>query len=656
MPARAGLKIKDVMQITSRTNRRGVRGYALTITLIFAAVMLLIFAGMMNWVSSNAKVTLRNNQYNMSQAAAEAATETVLAQMDRDFLGQSLTTSTYYASLPINQNSWPVQYVFSDSNGANAGNISVNLGPPATNSVQLNSQFKGLYGLVQDCTLVATATPVSQPQSVPAKITETLQFATIPLFQFAIFYNVNLEICPGQNMVITGPVFCNQSIWEGSEFTTFSNTVSAVGTNDTLATDAFDNNNYSPYNGTTAVNFLLAGQPTKNCNSIVMPIGTNNNPAAIRAILDLPPPAYQMGTDPAYSTNGQVYLANAADLVITNFFYGTNFGNQTLTGTNFIIYYQNKNQIFFRLEPVTNDFYTLKVPAPTGSTTNYVSLNKSDGLRCYTNVLYAGYSFATNVIFYDWREGGNNGGGPAKKVQALQIDISLFNKWLTNGAVNGGSNYNYLNQNGGTSKGHPIDSIYVYNNVPLSSTTLPAVSVINGKQLPSSYGFTIATPFPLYVKGNYNSQNASGSALGSSDTTHTYPAALMADAITILSTSWNDATVSRNPPPGDTTVNAAMLEGIVQTDPSISGDYSGGVENFMRLLEDWQGSSKTLTYNGSIVVMFYSSYATNHWNFGNYYTAPTRNWAFDTNFKNPSKLPPLTPQSKTIIRGNWLAQ
>ena len=84
----------------------------------------------------------------------------------------------------------------------------------------------------------------------------------------------------------------------------------------------------------------------------------------------------------------------------------------------------------------------------------------------------------------------------------------------------------------------------------------------------------------------------------------------------------------------------------------MNGDYSGGVENFLRLLENW--GSSTLTYNGSIVVLFYSQYGTNAWRqTGNYYTAATRHWAFDLNFQNSAKLPPLTPQMKALIRGNW---
>ena len=87
-----------------------------------------------------------------------------------------------------------------------------------------------------------------------------------------------------------------------------------------------------------------------------------------------------------------------------------------------------------------------------------------------------------------------------------------------------------------------------------------------------------------------------------------------------------------------------MLEGIVPTNPNISGNYSGGVENFMRLLRKAWGNN-TLWYNGSIVVMFPSQYATNLWSYGNYYDAPGRNWAFDANFA-ANKLPPLTPRTR----------
>ncbi|HTX20826.1 MAG TPA: hypothetical protein VMD27_03045 [Candidatus Aquilonibacter sp.] len=483
---------------------------------------------------------------------------------------------------------------------------------------------------------VAPYTVTSVASNYPAaNFQEFFRFVQhYPVFEFAIFYNLNMEFVSASSMTVTGPVFCNQSIWEGSSTLIFASTVDAVGTNDTTATDPFAND----YTASGNPAFSLAGQPVSGAGALNLSIGTN-----AEAILDLPPLAYAMGTVAAYSNTGQVYLANAADLYITNSARGTNFGALTSTGTNTFIYYQDSLNAQ-SLTPISPDYYSLK----TGGSTNFVSISPTAGLDCVTNVRFASYSFITNVLFYDWREGWNGGSGingKGKVVQAIQIDISTFNKWLTNTASNGGSYYSLLNVE---DKGHPINSVYVYNAVPLTGTTLPAVRVVHGQQLPSDYGFTIATPQPLYILGNYNVQTPAGSSSGQNNTVYTYPAALMADAITILSSNWNDTVTSKDPSvsPSTTTINAACLEGIVQSNPDISGNYSGGVENFLRFLEAWG----TLYFNGSIVVMFPSQYATNSWQqTGNYYTFPRRNWAFDTNFTQVSKLPPLTPQVVNFV-------
>jgi hypothetical protein len=248
------------------------------------------------------------------------------------------------------------------------------------------------------------------------------------------------------------------------------------------------------------------------------------------------------------------------------------------------------------------------------------------------------YSFVTNVSFYDYRE--------TKTVKAVQLDVGKFNTWLTTSTS--GQTFNSRNTSGITSKGHPINLVYVYNSIPPASGSpgvLPAVRVINGQELLPS-GFTVATPFPLYVLGNYNT-TTNGSTFSTilGDTTNTYPAALMGDAITVLSAGWNDNLYTSSYPLSarpsvNTTINAATLQGIV---PSDGTHYSGGVENFLRLLENWS-SATTLTYNGSIVVMFPSQYANSPWpGSGTVYGVPTRRWGFDPNFLNLGKLPPGTP-------------
>jgi hypothetical protein len=182
--------------------------------------------------------------------------------------------------------------------------------------------------------------------------------------------------------------------------------------------------------------------------------------------------------------------------------------------------------------------------------------------------------------------------------------------------------------------------------------------LVNGQELPSA-GLTVATPFPIYVKGNFNTTTNGitfSTALG--DVANTLPAALMGDAITVLSTNWSDANTSTTAigsrTPANTTINAACLEGIV---PSNGTNYSGGVENFLRLLENWSSSTTTLSYNGSIVVLFTSQYASSPWpGTGTVYNPPTRAWGFDNNFMQQGKLPPMTPQVRATVRSNWSAR
>ena len=473
-----------------------------------------------------------------------------------------------------------------------------------------------------------------------------MYFPYFPLFQFNIFYNVNLEIDPGAPLNINGPVFCNQGIWAGTDNAAFNSTVTAAG----LVYDAdTDPTNHDPWAsaktdiGTPSGNFLYP--PAFDQPQLNLPIEntvTNPNPNAVESIINLPPSNIGAPNPNAYTTNGSVYFFNKCDLIISNSANGLNgTGGSYLT-----IWYQDPSGLSPGfLNQISNDFYALKLAGPTGSSTNIVSMNIGAGIDCYTNVAYAGFSFATNVSYYDYRE--------RDTVQAVQVDVGKLNTWLNNNATTGGYQYNktsfYHNGDG-------INSIFIYNNVPKTGSQLPAVRLINGAQLPytvdpngygrTTGGLTVATPQPIYVYGNYNVQTSGGTnmaSFGTTNTASTYPAALMCDAITVLSSKWNDAYTSAtgigSRVPTNTTINAACLEGIVQ---STNSNYSGGVENFLRLEENW--TTFTLTYNGSIVVLFPCIYATNFWpGTGGVYNAPKRNWSFDLNFTLVTKLPALTP-------------
>lgn len=154
-------------------------------------------------------------------------------------------------------------------------------------------------------------------------------------------------------------------------------------------------------------------------------------------------------------------------------------------------------------------------------------------------------------------------------------------------------------------------------------------------------GLTIVSDKPVYLQGDFNVEEK-------------VPAAVMADAVTVLSKSWdNSAKLSdRRPQPAreETTVNAAILAGNV---PSDDDRYSGGVQNLVRLLEDWspgdRGDWTPLNITGSFVCLEPSRYATGPYG-SRYFEPPQRNFSFDTDFLDLDLLPPGTPLAVRIAR------
>ncbi len=231
--------------------------------------------------------------------------------------------------------------------------------------------------------------------------------------------------------------------------------------------------------------------------------------------------------------------------------------------------------------------------------------------------------------FWDAREG--------KTVEPIDINIGALTAWNQTNTT--AFQHSLLGSN--------LTSVYVVDNRHLPANELGAVRVYNGLLLPPN-GLTVATGRPLYVWKDYNEYDPAN--LGTTNTAATRPASLAADAVTILSDNWTDTnSTSTSRGAASTTVNAALLTGAVET---TAGHYSGGMENFPRFLESW-GLANVFTYNGSMVKMFPSLYATNVWGQANVYDPPKRQWAFDAKFDDPTSLPPKTPALQQVIRKQW---
>ncbi len=406
--------------------------------------------------------------------------------------------------------------------------------------------------------------------SVPIGAEQSMFFRALDIqsvFQFAIFYNLDLEIDPGVRMTVTGPVHCNSTNYiQPGYILTFQSDVTSVGPM------IFDKKPGDPSirSGGTVI-FLAhhqAGMSTIN----LLP-DTNNSPAAVREIVEVPPVS-----ESPDSPLGQQRLYNKADLII-------------LVSNNTVV-------------------------AKSGLLNNFGTIFPASQVSYFVN---------TNAVFFNKREN--------KTILATEVDITKLRAWDA-------TNFYSASLPAGD-----VRTVYVADFRSQTSSTESGVRLMNGQTvLPK--GLTVATPNPVYIRGNYN---APAAALGTTNTSGTVPCAIIADAVTILSPNWSDANSGLGlslRTAADCTVNAALLAGIVQTG---TNTYSGGWENFPRFVETWAG--RTFTFNGSMVALYESKFATGLWlgtgSTLGIYNPPTRNWAFDQNFRDPTKLPPSAP----LIRG-----
>lgn len=559
-------------------------GYALAVVLVFSAIGLMALSGALSWTATNTQLNGRNNQYFATAAAAEAATEKVLARLAQDYRNGG--EAAVFANLSAYRSDVPTAaehelwggYEFTDGAG---GLGAVHVERLTTEAyVELNSQYRGLRGWASTYRVLANARDRNSRYAITAAVNQDLQVASIPVFQFAIFYGVDLEINTMTTMNIRGRVHCNSTLYTyPSASLTFHDDVTVVG--NIIRTRKPGDPDYSTAPPAGTITYL--GQKDSGVASLTLPIGTTNTPSAIREIIQMPPPG-----EAVTSPMGRQRYYNKAELLVL----------------------------------VNDSGVTVAAKAPFAVSSNNIPWNQA------TNFI------STTKTFTDQREN--------KTIKVTEIDVSKIESWsLTNTAVQAA-----------LGAGKPVSLIFVADNRSTTSSQLNAVRLINGQTLPSR-GLTVATPNPLYVRGHFNQPTTAH--LGTTNTTTTKPASLVSDALTILSPSWDDSKSSSSyttRTASSTTVNAAILTGIVETtnSPSI---YSGGVHNLGRFLENWSG--KTFTCNGSMVVLFPSSKATKPFQQpGAYYYPPARNYSFDMNFTDVTKLPPGTPEVRALIRSAWV--
>lgn len=495
---------------------------------------------------------------------------------------------------------------------------------PAVPATIPSGTWAGLIGLNQRIDIAVTARDALNNQG---SVVVEVNAQTIPLFQFGVFYEEDLEIHNGPAMDFAGWVHSNNNVYlsPGGGPTRFQ---SLITTPDSLflrrkAANITDNNVWIDDAGGTAVRLTFDSR----------------------------------------SHSGQAFVNQS----------NADFDGRVMTGVSGVT--PLRLPLPTTMQPVEmirprNAGDTPEVQAVkfawkatwhmTVDLTQLANVNTCAGITVLpaTRPIPAGPECAMfrglPDGFWDGRE--NIG------ADVFEIDVNLLSLWAQLAVARDASIIYITFINATTSAIDP-------------NRDYPVVRLRNGSLL--RFPMTVSTDRPLYVWGNFN-------------TGVWQPASLLGDAITFLSPAWNDAGVfavgARNPdvnvlnPYGSPIANipnatpmsvfAAVAAGHSHTPcdvnralpacnpadsapPPLTGgtypNYGGGLENFPRFLEDWNGV--TMLYRGSLVSLFQSQHARRRrWAWTDYYRPPTRDWAFDLRFEDPNNLPPGTPVVGSVVQ------
>jgi|GEM_PF-1124076 len=639
-----------------------------TLLIVMGAVVLLAaLLGTAASLNQNSKLLAsRSTEVIDTTLAADTGMQRMFGEMDAILsipgsLPNNVTFTTLYNKFNTNTapaNIFPVsQYRV----------LNYNVIPLTTNGAPANIPDSSIVDGKQFRFLGVVWVQSIQNPAVISKIQQEMQFIFRPLYQYAIFYNPDLEMFNGPAMVISGKVHANGGINQfNSGHLTFNGGVTSVNsvTNRGLAFSRGESR-------TTAATTRTYNSGPPSLTTIKKLPGT-----------DVPTNSAFMGVNPNMSTNGAIELIQRPVLGNVN---GTNFtryGALTnaaeatddpyapILGVPLTDESQVNTRLFYKADlrilvdnaripqfytGTVDDTNTNGVLIPMLLTNTVVSTNGVTNLVVLTNQTYLTLlnSVTTTNRISDFRWAGgmtsNTGSAGITNIRTTEFDISRI-VHTNNGSVHSNlTSYNTTNILGTTivTNTTPIpdfNGLVYISNTEGSSSNKQGVVLRNGNYLPDkvinngvtninriNLGLSVVTDNPLYIIGDYNT-GRTGNLVGSNnnpnnrDTTFNLtnstsvgytrrPASVMADAVTILSQNYiskmTNANYNTRTTPV-TTVNTAILAGFVpstiSTNSPAHGFLSGGVHNFPRFLENW--NNVKLVINGSLVNIYNSEQGT----------------------------------------------
>ncbi|MEZ5358052.1 MAG: PilX N-terminal domain-containing pilus assembly protein [Candidatus Zixiibacteriota bacterium] len=172
------------------------KGMALFIALILTLMISIMGIALIK--TSNDEITIAGNELNELRTfyAAEAALDKAAAEIQTEYEATGVP--------PVNM---PEGTLSLDTVG-----VIYTTNPEDTvQKVLTKGSLAGLHSLVKPFTIRATALDPDKQTTITLE--ETFEVALVPIFQFSVFYENDLEIAPGPNMLLFGRVHSNNDIY-----------------------------------------------------------------------------------------------------------------------------------------------------------------------------------------------------------------------------------------------------------------------------------------------------------------------------------------------------------------------------------------------------------------------------------------------------------
>lgn len=618
------------------------RGVVLGMVLLVGIIVLVVGVAMITQSQGLLLGSVDSKQRIKARIAAETqATLQIASAMEKASLlyGNEMTlASTSLSALPTGDGLKGKSVV--EQTGMNGGQL--------TQEPITTGQFKGFTGLKLSYMVHATG---YAPGGAKSQVDVELKIYQIPIFQFGVFYQGNLEISPGPNMNVNGPVHTNGSAFfrsptnGASLMLDFQGPITAAGSIYHWMTSGGILYRHDPADPSVKFQPTLSATMTAVTSATVPPEvnGTRNVQWGVDS-LKLPietsdPRAILMpasGSDPV-GLSRQKFAAKASG-TSTWINPGNGSGRPSwITGSG-----AGKHRVFWdRREQAWVRYWNFDVAALIAS------------------------GNADSVFFVaDTHNYGNDLG--LKGTQTINafriINASVLPRNMTIASPN--PIYILGDFNSGNRVG-------CYDR----SLSVPPAGGSYCNAMIASDAITLLSPkWNNYKRGNGKGCNERQGHLdqGSENVLWTM------DALSPEKPSGapNDTALPRTDTcgafTGTVTVNAALMTGNKAAPLSVlppsnfdngvfEGGYEGGWHNTIRFLEDL--SWATVNFNGSFVCMWQSSFRGLRTTGkviqtlpGGYYLAPARNWGFDPRFRNLANMPPATPFLATQPISTWAEQ